>query len=64
MATNSWLFIRILIIEDSRSGKTNVLLNLSSHQPDIDKISLYSKDPHEANYQSLINKCEGKGLKH
>ena len=37
---------RILIIGGSGSGKTNVLLNLMKHQlPDIDKISLYVKDP-------------------
>ena len=29
---------RILIIGGSESGKTNVLLNLIEHQPDIDKI--------------------------
>ena len=26
---------------------TNVLLNLINHQPDIDKIYLYAKDPYE-----------------
>ena len=31
---------RILIIGDSGSGKTNVLLNLINKQPDIDKICL------------------------
>ena len=35
---------RILIIGSSRSGKTNTLLNLIHHQPNIDKIYLYSKD--------------------
>ena len=35
----------------SRSGKTNVLLNLIKHQrPDIDKIYLYVKDPLNSNY--------------
>ena len=29
---------RILIIEGSGSGKTNMLLNLINNQPDIDKI--------------------------
>ena len=33
----------------SRSGKTNALLNLKNHQPDIDKIYLYAKDPYEKN---------------
>ena len=49
---------RILIIGGSGSGKTNVLLNLMGNQPDIDKIYLYAKDPHEAKYQYLINKRE------
>ena len=31
---------RILIIRDSGLGKTNSLLNLINHQPDIDKIDL------------------------
>ena len=46
---------RILIAGDSGSGKTNALLNLIHNQPDIDKIYLYAKDPHEAKYQYLIN---------
>ena len=46
---------RILIVEYSVSGKTNALLNLISHQPDIDKIYLYDKNPCEAKYQLLIN---------
>ena len=54
----------ILIIGDSRSGKNNVLLNLISHQPDIDKFFLYAKDPYEAKYQLLINKCKGVSLKY
>ena len=47
---------RILITGGSGSGKTNVLLNLLENQPDIDKIYLYAKDPHESRYQYLINK--------
>ena len=42
---------RILIIEGSGFGKTNVLLNLIENQPDIDKIYLFAKDPYEAKYQ-------------
>ena len=38
---------RILIVVGSGSGRTNALLNLISHQPDIDKIYLYAKDPYE-----------------
>ena len=41
---------RILIIGGWGSGKTNALLNLINNQPDIDKISLYAKDPYEAKY--------------
>ena len=42
---------RILIIGRSGSGKTNVLLNLISHQrPDIDKTCLYVKDLFESKY--------------
>ena len=55
---------RILTIGGSRSGKTNVLINLISNQPDIDKICLYVKELHEAKYQFLINKRENTGLKH
>ena len=54
----------ILIIGDSRSGKNNVLLNLISHQPDIDNFFLYAKDPYEAKHQLLINKCKGVSLKY
>ena len=54
---------RILITGGSRSGKTNVLLNLIENQPDIDKIYLYAKDPYEAKYQYLINIREKVGLK-
>ena len=65
----NWPFIpdhpyRILIIEASGSGKTNLLLNLIENQPDIDKIYLYAKDPYEAKYQYLIIKREGVGINH
>ena len=47
---------RILIIGDSGSDKTNVLLNLIKHQRrDIGKIYLHNKDPFESKYQLLIN---------
>ena len=44
----NWLYIpdhphRILIIRGSGSGKTNALLNLLKHKPDIDKLYLYVK---------------------
>ena len=53
-----------ILIGGSRCGKTNVLLNLLSSQPDIDKIYLYAKDPYQAKHQHLINKCEKVGLDH
>ena len=53
---------RIFSIGGSGSGKTDALLNLIKNQPDIDKIYLYAKDPYEAKYQYLINKCEKVGL--
>ena len=45
----NWLEIpdhpyRILIAGGSGPGKTNTLLNLMNHKPDIDKIYLYAKD--------------------
>ena len=39
------------------------MLNLINHEPDIDKIYLYAKDPYVTKYQLLINKRESKGLK-
>ena len=44
--------------------KNKLLFNLTIHQPDIDKFYLYAKDPYEAKYQLLIDKCEDARLKH
>ena len=44
--------------------KTNCMFNLINHQPDIDEIYLYAKDPYEAKYQFLVNKREITGLKY
>ena len=55
---------RLLIVRRSGSGKTNALLNLINGQPDIDKINLYAKDPYEAKYQHLTNKCKKVGIDH
>ena len=44
---------RILINGGSESGKTNLLLNFIENQPDIDKIYLYAKDPHESKYHFI-----------
>ena len=38
---------QILIIWGSGSGKSHALLNLINHEPDIEKIYLYAKDPFE-----------------
>ena len=56
----------MLISEGSRSGKTNVLLNLIKDQDDynlIDKIWLNAKDLNEPKYSFLIKKCEDVGVK-
>ena len=55
---------RILIVTGSGSGKTNALLNVINHEPDIDKIYLYAKGPYEAKYQFLIDKRDSTGLKY
>ena len=55
---------RILIIGGSGAVKTDALLHLISHQPDVDKSYLYVKDPFKVKYQLLIKKCKSVGLKH
>ena len=47
-----------------RSRKTNSLPNVVNHQPDIDSIYLYAKDPYKAKHQFLISRRESTGLKH
>ena len=54
---------RILVVGGSGSGK-NALLNLINHQPYIDKIYLYAKDPYESKFPLLINKTESRGIKY
>ena len=52
---------RMLIIEGSRSGKTNALLNLIQDQDGdvlILKIYLYAKNLNEPKYILLIKKCK------
>ena len=53
-----------MIIGHSAPGKTNTLLDLTIHQPDIAKIYLYVKDPYEEKNQFLIKRPEVVGLKH
>ena len=55
---------RILVFKGSGYGETNSLFNWISHQPVIDKIYLYAKNPYETNYQLLINKRKNAGLNH
>ena len=40
------------------------MLALINHEPDIDKIYLYAKDPYEAKHHLLINKRESTDLKY
>ena len=40
------------------------MFNLTNHEPDIDKIYLYAKDPFEEKLQLLIKKRESTGLKY
>ena len=66
---SNWLEIpnhpyKTLIIGGSVSGKTNSLLTQINHEPDIDNVYSYAKDPYEAKYQVLINKKESTGLKY
>ena len=41
--------------DGSGSEKANALVNLINHQPDIVKVSLYTKDPYKLKYQYLIS---------
>ena len=54
----------ILIIGGSGFEKANSLLNLISHQPDIDTVYLYAKYAYKAKYQLLIHKREGESITH
>ena len=54
---------RILIVGCSGSGKTNAMLNLINHEPDIDKTHLYAKDPYDPKCQLLTNQRESTVLK-
>ena len=55
---------RIIIFGVSGSGKADALLHLINHEPDIDKMYLYTKNPFEAKYQLLVNKRKSTSLKY
>ena len=55
---------RIFIINGSWLGKTTALLNLITHQSDIVKIYLYSKDFCKPIYKLLITRREDAATKH
>ena len=61
---HSWPFIKNINNSRFCIKKNKCVINLINHQPDIDIIFLYVKDPYEAKYQFLISKCEKVGLKH
>ena len=47
---------RLLVVGGAGFGKTNALLNLINHEPDIDKNVSFARDPYETKYHLLINK--------
>ena len=53
-----------MIVGGSECGKTNALLNLTSHQLDIDKMYQYAHFPYESKHQLLIKKPKDAGIKH
>ena len=55
---------KTLVIGGSGSGKTNALLILEIHQPDIKDIYSYDKESHKTRSQLSINKQKSAGLKH
>ena len=55
---------RVLIIGCPDQEKANAFLNLKNHQPDIDEIYLYAKDPYKSKYEILIKKREKVGLQY
>ena len=54
----------IIITGGSGSGKRNTLLNLISHQLDVDKTYLYARDLYWGKYKLPVNESESVGLKH
>ena len=64
MAKNSWLSISNISKWRPWIRKTNALLNLIDHEPDIDTFYIYAKDPYETKYQLLISEGGSTGLKY
>ena len=53
-----------MIIQGSKSEKTNSLINLINGHGDIDKIYLYGKDLSELWYEYFIRKDKNAEIKH
>ena len=64
MTKNSWLSISNISKWRPWIRKTNALLNLIDHEPDIDTFYIYAKDPYETKYQLLISEGGSTGLKY
>ena len=58
LTANSWLSIQNINNWQLWIRKKNVLLNLISHQQEIDKTFLYGKYPYKGEYQLFINKSK------
>ena len=54
---------RILVIDGSGTGKTNILLNLIHNQPDSDKIYIYTKDTFDNKFQLIPENHYQTGIK-
>ena len=64
MARNCWASTQIINSWRIWIWKKNALFNIIDHEPDIDKVYSYAKDPYEEKYQLLINKREITGLRY
>ena len=53
----------VLVVQHLKK-ETSATLNLITHQPDIDKINIYAKNPYETKHQLIINKHEQIDIKH
>ena len=52
-----------MLIRSPTTIKHKRVLNLIHHEPNIDEIFLYAKDPYEAKHQLLIKKRESTDIK-